>query len=214
MKFFLDTANVAEIKQAAETGLVDGVTTNPSLVAKTGRPYKEVLEEICGIVNGPISAEVISTDLKGMLGEAEKLADIHPNIVIKIPMTESGVLAAGQLVRMSIPVNMTLVFSPLQALICGKLGVDYVSPFIGRLDDIAHTGMDLVADILTIYDNYAMDTEVIVASVRHPIHVLDAARLGAHIATIPASVFEKMVKHPLTDKGMELFLADAAKIPR
>ena len=214
MKFFLDTAHVAEIRKAAETGLVDGITTNPSLVAKTGRPYREVLKEICEIIDGPISAEVVATDAGGMVTEAEKLSEIHPNIVIKIPMTDAGVQAAAQLVRKEIPVNMTLVFSALQALICGKLGVSYVSPFIGRLDDIAHNGMELVSDILTIYDNYGMGTEVIVASVRHPLHILDAARLGAHIATVPAAVFEKMVRHPLTDKGMELFMADAAKIPR
>jgi transaldolase len=148
-----------------------------------------------------------------MIAEAKKLAKIHSNIVVKIPMTNQGIIAANYLVNDGIPVNMTLVFSPLQALICGKLGVDYVSPFIGRLDDVAHNGMDLVADILSIYDNYAMDTQVIVASVRHPLHVLDAARLGAHIATIPAAVFEKISRHPLTDKGMEMFLADAEKIP-
>lgn len=213
MKFFLDTAQVDEIREAAKTGLVDGVTTNPSLVAKAGRNYREVLEEICEIVNGPISAEVVSADADGMISEARKLTKIHSNIVIKIPMTDDGILAAGELVRSGIPVNMTLVFSPLQALICGKLGVDFVSPFIGRLDDIAHTGMELVADILTIYENYGVDTEVIVASVRHPLHVLDAARLGAHIATIPAGVFQKMSRHPLTDAGMKKFLADAAKIP-
>lgn len=214
MKFFLDTAQVDEIRKAYETGLVDGVTTNPSLVAKSGRNYREVLEEICQIVNGPISAEVLSADAKGMLSEAEELAKIHQNIVIKIPMTDDGVIAAGKLVKQGIPVNVTLVFSPLQALICGKLGVDYVSPFIGRLDDIAHTGMDLIADTMAIYENYDFDTEIIVASVRHPIHILDAARIGAHIATVPAGVFDKMSKHPLTDIGMERFLADAAKIPK
>ena len=214
MKFFLDTAQVDEIKAAVETGLVDGITTNPSLVAKSGRNYREVLEEICEIVDGPISAEVLSPDKNGMLKEASELAKIHKNIVIKIPMTDDGVLAAGQLVQKGISVNMTLVFSPLQSLICGKLGVAFVSPFIGRLDDISHTGMELVADTLAIYDNYGFDTEVIVASVRHPLHILDAARLGAHISTIPAGVFEKMMKHPLTDIGMEKFLADAAKIPK
>jgi len=213
MKFFLDTAQVEEIRKAVETGLVDGVTTNPSLVAKAGRNYNEVLEEICQIVNGPISAEVLSSDVDGMISEATALAKIHSNIVVKIPMTDNGVIVAGRLVRMEIPVNMTLVFSPLQALVCGKLGVNYVSPFIGRLDDISHTGMDLIADTLTIFENYRFDTEVIVASVRHPLHILDAARLGAHISTVPAAVFEKMTLHPLTDLGMEKFLADAAKIP-
>ncbi len=213
MKFFLDTANVDEIKKAAETGLVDGITTNPSLVAKTGRKYKDVLKDICSIVNGPISAEVVSEDTEGMLGEARDLARIHSNIVIKIPMTKQGLPAAKKLVSQGIPVNMTLVFSPLQALVCGKLGVDYVSPFIGRLDDISHYGIELVSDIMEIYDNYNIDTEIIVASVRHPLHILDAAKIGAHIATVPAAVFEKMILHPLTDKGMEMFLADAAKIP-
>ncbi|MCD4653853.1 fructose-6-phosphate aldolase [bacterium] len=213
MKFFLDTAQVEEIRKALKTGLVDGVTTNPSLVAKTGRSYREVLEEICKIVNGPISAEVVSADIDGMMSEAKELAKIHSNIVVKIPMTNEGVVVAGQLVKMGIPVNMTLVFSPLQALICGKLGVDYVSPFIGRLDDISHNGMDLISDILTIFDNYRFDTEIIVASVRHPLHILDAALLGAHISTVPATVFEKMSLHPLTDLGMKKFLADAEKIP-
>jgi transaldolase len=213
MKFFLDTANVDDIQKAVASGLIDGVTTNPSLVAKTGRSYKDVLKDICSIVNGPVSAEVISENTGGMLSEANDLSRIHSNIVIKIPMTEQGLPAAKKLVSQGVPVNMTLVFSPLQALVCGKIGVDYVSPFIGRLDDISHYGIDLVADILTIYENYNIDTEVIVASVRHPLHVLDAAKMGAHIATVPAAVFEKMVLHPLTDKGMELFLADAAKIP-
>ncbi len=213
MKFFLDTAHTEEIRKAAKTGLVDGITTNPSLVAKTGRKYQDVLEEICGIIDGPISAEVISSEADKMIIEAQKLAKIHPNIVIKIPMTADGVVAANHLVKLGISVNMTLVFSPLQALVCGKLGVDYVSPFVGRLDDVSHNGMDLVEDIITIYDNYSMDTEVIVASVRHPLHILEAARIGAHIATVPAAVFEKMIKHPLTDKGMEIFLADAKKIP-
>ncbi|MBN1297119.1 fructose-6-phosphate aldolase [bacterium] len=214
MKFFLDTANVEEIRKALRTGLVDGITTNPSLVAKAGRSYRDVLNEICDLVNGPISAEVLSVDAADMVVEAENLAGIHPNIVIKIPMTQDGLIAANALVRQNIPVNMTLIFSPLQALICGKIGVDYVSPFIGRLDDIAHTGMDLVADILTIYENYGFDTEVIVASVRHPVHVVEAARLGAHIATLPAAVFDRLALHPLTDLGMEKFLSDAAKIPR
>jgi transaldolase len=214
MKIFIDTAHVEEIREAAATGLVDGITTNPSLVAKTGRKYIDVLKEICTIIDGPISAEVVSTDTKGMLEEAKKLADIHDNIVVKIPMTDEGIIAAGNLVSDDISVNVTLVFSPLQALICGKLGVDYCSPFVGRLDDVSYVGMELVEDILTIYENYGYETEVIVASVRHPIHVLEAARLGADIVTIPYSVFKLLSKHPLTDVGMAKFTADAAKIPK
>jgi transaldolase len=214
MKFFLDTAHVSEIKEAAATGLVDGVTTNPSLVAQTGRNYEDVLKEICTIVNGSISAEVLAVHADGMIEEGKKLAQIHENITIKIPMTEEGIKAAGQLVREGVSVNMTLVFSPLQALICGKLGVDYVSPFVGRLDDISHLGMDLVYDIAAIYNNYDYDTEIIVASVRSPMHVLEAAQMGAHIATLPYKIFKQMMKHPLTDTGVEKFLADAAKIPK
>ncbi|MBN1355320.1 fructose-6-phosphate aldolase [bacterium] len=214
MKFFLDTAHVEEIREAAETGLIDGVTTNPSLVAKTGREYRGVLKEICSIVNGSISAEVMATEADQMVNEAQSLAGIHSNITIKIPMTGEGVKAAAKLVHLNIPVNMTLVFSPLQALICGKLGVDYVSPFVGRLDDISHVGMDLVQDIIQIYGNYEYDTEVIVASVRNPLHVLEAAQMGAHIATMPFTIFKQILKHPLTDIGVERFLSDAAKIPR
>jgi transaldolase len=214
MKFFLDTAHVEEIKEAAATGLIDGVTTNPSLVAKTGRNYVDVLNEVCSIVNGPISAEVISPKTNEMVSEAKKLADIHENIVIKIPMTDNGILAAAKLVELDIPVNVTLIFSPLQALICAKLGVSYVSPFVGRLDDISHVGMDLVHDILTIYQNYSFETEVIVASIRNPLHVLEAAQMGAHISTMPYAIFKQLSKHPLTDIGMEKFISDAAKIPK
>ncbi len=214
MKFFLDTADVSEIREGAATGLVDGVTTNPSLVAKTGRTYVEVLEEICTIVDGPISAEVLSPETDGMLAEAEKLARIHENIVIKIPMTDNGVPAAYQLVKNNIPVNMTLVFSPLQALVCGKLGVTFVSPFVGRLDDVAHSGMEIVEDIVTIYRQYDFDTEVLVASVRSPMHVLEGARMGAQVSTMPLKVMKQLFKHPLTDVGMAKFLADAAKIPK
>ncbi len=214
MKFFLDTAHVSEIREAAEFGLVDGVTTNPSLVAKTGRKYTEVLEEICGIVDGPISAEVLSMDSAGMIEEARVLSDIHENIVIKIPMVEEGIKAANKLVDLEIPINMTLVFSPIQALLCAKIGVDYVSPFVGRLDDVSQPGMDLVTDIVSIYDNYGYETEIIVASIRHPIHVLEAARCGADIVTIPHSTFKQLFKHPLTDIGVAKFMADAAKIPK
>ncbi len=214
MKFFLDTAIIDEIRDAAETGLIDGVTTNPSLVAQSGRNYTQVLKEITQIVNGPISAEVLSLDAQGMVEEGKKLAGIHHNIVIKLPMTDAGVLAANELLSNDIHINMTLIFSPVQALICGKLGVDFVSPFIGRLDDVSQSGMDLVSDILTIYDHYGFDTEVLVASVRHPMHVLEAARMGAHIATMPFKVFKQLTKHPLTDIGVQKFLQDAQKIPK
>ena len=214
MKFFLDTAIVEEIRSANETGLVDGVTTNPSLVAKSGRSYIDVLKEICRIVDGPISAEVLSSKSSEMLPEARKLAEIHPNIVIKLPMTEDGLQAASVLVKEGVHVNMTLIFSPLQALLCAKINADYVSPFVGRLDDVSHEGMDLVADIRGVFDNYGFATEIIVASVRHPIHVLEAARMGADIATIPYTVFKQLFKHPLTDAGVAKFLADAAKIPK
>ena len=214
MKLFLDTANVDEIRKASLTGMVDGITTNPSLVAKSGRKYEDVLKEICSIIDGPISAEVIAVTAPEMVAEGKKLAELNENIVIKLPMIEEGVIAARELIDHDIAINMTLVFSPLQALICGKLGVDYVSPFVGRLDDIAHFGMDLVTDILNIYNNYDFDTEVIVASVRSPLHVLEAAQSGAHISTIPYTVFQQLFKHPLTDKGLENFLKDAAKIPK
>jgi len=214
MKFFLDTAHVKEIREAAKTGLVDGVTTNPSLVAQTGRTYEEILKEICSIVNGPISAEVLAVDAQGMITEAKELAEIHENIVVKIPMTDDGVLAAHQLVQINIPVNMTLVFSPMQALVCGKLGVNFVSPFVGRLDDVAQTGMELIADIVAIYEQYSFDTEILVASVRNPLHILEGARMGAHVSTMPLKVFKQLFRHPLTDVGMAKFLADAAKIPK
>jgi len=214
MKFFLDTAHVKEIREAAKTGLVDGVTTNPSLVAQTGRTYEEILKEIRSIVNGPISAEVLAVDAQGMITEAKELAEIHENIVVKIPMTDDGVLAAHQLVQINIPVNMTLVFSPMQALVCGKLGVNFVSPFVGRLDDVAQTGMELIADIVAIYEQYSFDTEILVASVRNPLHILEGARMGAHVSTMPLKVFKQLFRHPLTDVGMAKFLADAAKIPK
>jgi len=214
MKFFMDTAFVEEVKDVARTGLVDGITTNPSLVAKTGRKYPDVLREMCEIVDGPISAEVYSPETNEMVEEGKKLAKIHDNIVVKIPMTENGVYAAAKLVDLDIKVNMTLVFSAMQALICAKIGVDFVSPFVGRLDDISHSGMDLVGEILTIFDQYAFDTEVIVASVRHPLHVLTAAQMGAHIATLPTKTFKQLMKHPLTDVGMDKFIADSKKIPK
>ncbi|CAB3287364.1 putative transaldolase [Methanocaldococcus lauensis] len=208
MKFFLDTANVDEIKKYAELGLVDGVTTNPTLVAKERRDFYEVVKEICEIVDGPVSAEVISTDAEGMVKEARELAKISDNIVIKIPMTKDGMKAVKILSAEGIKTNVTLVFSPLQALLAAKAGATYVSPFVGRLDDIGHVGMKLVEDVVKIYKNYDIKTEVIVASVRHPWHVLEAAKIGADIATIPPSVMDKLFNHPLTDIGLERFLKD------
>lgn len=214
MKFFIDTADIGEIKAAAEYGLIDGVTTNPTLVSKTGKDLKTVLEEICPVVNGPISAEVVSTKASGMIKEAKQLAQIHDNIVVKIPMCPEGLKATRALSQDSIGVNVTLIFSPLQALLAAKAGASFVSPFIGRLDDISHVGMDLVEQIVTIFDNYDFDTEIIVASIRHPVHVLEAALLGADIATIPFQVLNQLTKHPLTDIGMERFLSDWKKIPK
>lgn len=208
MKFFIDTANIDEIKEAHRMGMVDGVTTNPSLIAKEGRDFEEVIKEICEIVNGPISAEVISCDTGGMLKEARKLAAIHENIVVKIPMIVDGIKATRQLSEEGIKTNVTLVFSPLQALMAAKAGASYVSPFVGRLDDLAHEGLALVEQIVDIYSNYAFETEIIVASVRNPLHVLDSAILGADIATVPFNVLAKMAGHPLTDKGLKCFLDD------
>jgi len=214
MKFFIDTADINEIQTAVAYGLVDGVTTNPSLVSKTGKDLMTVLKEICDVVNGPISAEVVSTKSPDMVKEAKQLAQIHPNIVIKIPMCLEGLKATRTLSQGGIKVNMTLIFSPLQALIAAKTGAAYVSPFIGRLDDISQVGMDLIEQMVTIFDNYEFDTEIIVASIRNPVHVLEAALLGADIATIPFAVLEQLTKHPLTDIGIERFLADWKKIPK
>lgn len=211
MKFFIDTANIDEIREAHLMGLVDGVTTNPSLIAKEGRDFEEVIREICAIVDGPISAEVISLDSDGMVREARHLAKIHKNIVIKVPMTVDGIKATRLLNDEGIKTNVTLVFSPLQALLAAKAGAAFVSPFIGRLDDQAQEGLLLVEQIVTIYDNYAFDTEIIVASVRNPIHVLESAMLGADIATVPFAVLMKLVQHPLTDKGLKAFLDDWSK---
>jgi len=208
MKFFIDTANIDEIRQASALGMVDGVTTNPSLVAKEGREFKGLIREICGIIDGPVSAEVVSLDSKGMVAEARDLAQIAENIVVKIPMIEEGLKAVAVLAGEGIKVNVTLCFSPIQALMAAKAGAAYISPFVGRLDDISHVGMDLVEQILTIYENYGFDTEVIVASIRNPIHVLDAALMGADIATIPFKVIQQLIRHPLTDIGLEKFLAD------
>src|SRR5512139_837680 len=211
MKFFIDTANVKEIREAASLGVVDGVTTNPSLIAKEGRDFRQVLNEICSIVDGPISAEAVSLAADEMVAEAEDLAGIHKNIVVKLPMTKDGLKATKVLAEKGIRVNMTLIFSPTQALLAAKVGAAYVSPFVGRLDDISHYGMDLVRQIMTIYNNYGYGTEVIVASIRNPLHVVDAAMAGAHIATIPFNVIDQLAKNTLTDIGIEKFLADWKK---
>ncbi len=211
MKFFIDTANIEEIKKAHDMGMVDGVTTNPSLIAKEQRPFEEIIKDICEIVDGPISAEVVSLDTEGMVREGRELAAIHPNIVIKVPMTTDGLKAVKILADEKIRTNVTLIFSASQALMVAKAGASFVSPFVGRLDDISQTGMDLIADIMNIYDNYGYSTEVIVASVRSPMHVVDSAMMGAHIATIPFKVIDQLAKHPLTDIGMEKFLADWEK---
>lgn len=208
MKFFIDTANIEEIKEANSMGMVDGVTTNPTLIAKEGRDFEEVIKEICDIVDGPISAEVIGLDTEGMLKEARHLSGIHKNIVVKIPMTIDGIKAVRVLTQEGINTNVTLVFSPLQALMAAKAGATYVSPFIGRLDDLAQEGLILVEQIIEIYSNYAFDTEIIVASIRSPLHVLESAMMGADIATIPFSVLSKIAAHPLTDKGLKAFLDD------
>jgi transaldolase len=208
MKFFLDTANVKEIQEAASLGLLDGVTTNPSLVAKEGRSFKEMLIEICKIVDGPISAEVVSLEANAMVKEGKELAKIHKNIVVKVPLIAEGLKATKRMAAEGIKVNVTLCFSPTQALLAAKAGAWCVSPFIGRLDDISSNGMELIRQILTIYRNYDFKTQVLVASVRHPQHVVEAALAGGHICTMPFSIFQQMVKHPLTDSGLKKFLAD------
>jgi transaldolase len=211
MKFFIDTANIDEIREANSMGMVDGVTTNPSLIAKEGRDFEEVIKEICQIVDGPISAEVISIDTEGMIKEARHLTKIHDNIVVKIPMTVDGLKATRVLSEEGIKTNVTLVFSPLQALMAAKAGATYVSPFIGRLDDLSQEGLLLVEQIVEIYSNYAFNTEIIVASIRNPLHVLESALMGADIATIPFSVLGKLAAHPMTDKGLKAFLDDWEK---
>jgi transaldolase len=208
MKFFLDTANVKEIQEAASLGLLDGVTTNPSLVAKEGRNFKEMLVEICNIVDGPVSAEVVSLEADAMVKEGKGLAKIHKNIVVKVPLIAEGLKATKRMAAEGIKVNVTLCFSPTQALLAAKAGAWCVSPFIGRLDDISSNGMELIRQILTIYRNYDYKTQVLVASVRHPQHVVEAALAGGHICTMPFSIFQQMVKHPLTDSGLKKFLAD------
>lgn len=211
MKFFIDTANLDEIKQGVDMGMVDGVTTNPSLVAREGRPFHDILKEICRVVDGPVSAEVVSLDAPGMLKEARELAAMSDKIVVKIPMIVEGMKAVKQLTAEGIHTNVTLIFSVAQALLAAKAGATYVSPFVGRIDDISLPGMDLVSDIMTVYSNYGYQSEVIVASIRSPMHVVDAALIGADIATIPFKVIAQLAKHPLTDIGMEQFLADWEK---
>ena len=211
MEFFIDTAEVEEIRQATALGLVDGVTTNPSLIAKSGRDFKEVIKEITAIVDGPISAEVIALDAEGMVNEGRELAKIHSNIVIKVPMTEEGLKATRVFSSEGIKTNVTLIFSPLQALLAAKAGATYVSPFVGRLDDISHDGLDGVEQIRTIFDNYGYTTKIIVASVRHPLHILNSALVAADICTIPFAVMQQLAKHPLTDIGIAKFMADWEK---
>jgi transaldolase len=208
MKFFIDTANIEEIKEAAAMGLLDGVTTNPSLVAKEGKDFKELLNEIVHVVDGPISAEVVSTEYEDMIEEAQDLSKIHKNIVIKIPLIKEGIKAVKTLTSQDIKTNVTLCFSASQAILAAKAGATYVSPFVGRLDDISHSGMQLIDQIVRIYDNYGFTTQVLVASIRHPLHLVEAAELGAHVATIPFSVINKLFNHPLTENGLAKFLSD------
>ncbi len=211
MKIFLDTANIDEIKKGVNWGIVDGVTTNPTLVSKENAVFEDRIVEICETVKGPVSAEVISTDYEGMIEEAEKLAKLNPHVVVKIPMLPEGIKAVKTLTEKGIKTNVTLIFSPLQAYLAAKAGATYVSPFIGRMDDIGNTGMDIVGEIVTIFENYQFATEVLVASVRHTEHVLEAALTGADVVTIPMEVLEKMFKHPMTDIGLERFLKDWKK---
>lgn len=214
MKFYIDSADIEEIKKGQSYGLVDGVTTNPSLVAKTGREFKDVIKDICQTVDGPISAEVISLEANGMISEGRELAKIHDNVVVKIPMGMEGLKAVKQFAADGIKTNVTLIFSPLQALLCAKAGATYISPFLGRLDDISHVGTDLISQIRTIFDNYDYPTQILVASVRHPIHLLETAMMGADIATMPLKVMASLANHPLTDKGIQQFLKDWEKVPK
>ena len=213
MKFFVDTADVDEIRELADSGLLDGVTTNPSLVAKTGRDFFEVLAEICALVPGPVSAEVAATEAVGMLAEARRLIDVADNVIIKVPLTWEGLKACRSLSQDGVGVNVTLCFSPAQAILAAKAGATYVSPFVGRLDDIGHDGMALIAEIRQIYDNYAdsLSTQILVASIRHPMHVVEAAKIGAEVVTVPPKILRQLVNHTLTDKGLAAFLADWEK---
>lgn len=214
MKFFIDTANIEEIKEAVSIGILDGVTTNPTLISRENEDPKKLFKKISEIVEGPIAAEVISLKWEGIVEEGKELAKIHENIVIKIPITKDGLKAVKALNAVNIKTMVTLIFTPVQALLAARAGADFITPFVGRLDDIASPGMDLIANILQIYQNYNITTEVIVASIRNPIHVLDAAMIGAHIATIPLKIIEQLVKHPLTDKGIESFLKDWEKVKK
>ncbi len=212
MKFFLDTGSIQEIRDAAETGVLDGITTNPSLVAKEGKPFKDLLLEICSLVDGPVNAEVTATRADEMIKQGMELREIHKNIVVKIPLLREGIKAVSKLAPQGVKVNVTLCFSPAQALIAAKAGASYISPFIGRLDDISHSGMDLIRQIRVIYDNYDLETEILTASIRHPVHVVEAALAGSDVATMPAKVFDALFKHPLTDIGNERFLQDWKKM--
>ena len=213
MKIFIDSANLDEIRDAAAMGVIDGVTTNPSLVAPTKRPLRDVIRDICEIVDGPISAEVVATDTDGILREGRELAKIHPNVVVKVPLLADGLKAVRVFTKEGIKTNVTLCFSPTQAMLAAKAGATYISPFIGRIDDIAGEGMELIDQIVTIYRNYGYETQVLAASIRHPVHVVQASMLGADVATIPHKVILQLLKHPLTDLGLEKFLADAKKTP-
>jgi transaldolase len=213
MKFFLDTANIDEIREAASTGVLDGITTNPTLISKEGNTFEDQLLKICSLVNGPVSAETVSRDAAGMVEEGRHLAKLHPNIVVKCPMTKEGLKATKTLSQERIRVNVTLVFSAPQAIMAAKAGAHFVSPFVGRLDDVGENGMALIKTIVTIFNNYEFKTEVLVASVRNPIHVVEAGLAGADICTMPAKVFDQLMKHPLTDKGIEQFLKDWEKVP-
>ncbi|UCD16365.1 MAG: fructose-6-phosphate aldolase [Candidatus Zixiibacteriota bacterium] len=212
MKFFIDTANLDEIKEAAALGILDGVTTNPSLLSKESMPYRKLLTEICKVVEGPVSAEVVATDTEGMIREAEDLAEIAGNITVKIPCIKEGIKAIKRLSEKDIMTNATLCFSPMQALMVAKAGGTFVSPFVGRLDDVSHVGMDLIRQVVTIYENYGFKTEVLVASIRNPLHAVDAALMGAHVATMPFKVITQLIKHPLTDVGLKRFLDDWEKV--
>ncbi len=212
MKFFIDSANLSEIKEAKAQGLIDGVTTNPSLVAKEGREFRKLIHEICEVVDGPVSAEVVSTEEEGMIKEARELVKIHKHVVVKIPMIPEGLKAVRRLSQEGVKINVTLIFSPTQALLAAKAGATYVSPFVGRLDDISEIGMNLIEQIVTIFHNYNFKTQVLVASVRNPVHVVEAALMGADVATMPFAVIQQLAKHPLTDIGLKKFLADWEKM--
>ena len=214
MEFFLDTANIDDIRRLVPLGIVDGVTTNPSLIAKEGRKFEEVVKEICEIVDGPVSAEVVSTETDGMLREAEELVKLHDNVVIKVPMIPAGIAATHALTQQGVRVNQTLIFSANQALVAAKAGAAYVSPFVGRLDDVSHTGMELIADIVDVFGQFAFDCEILVASTRTPLHVLEAAQLGADVCTMPTKVMDQLMAHPLTDIGLAKFLADWESVPK